>query len=344
MTNITEAFEAQAQSCAYLGSDFNADLLRLAAQNLHDNHPVGAFLHNWPDLDTFRSGAVALRWTGALHALVLLGMDPELSAVYPPNTPDKTTLWQAVLHAMHRHSDHMIDWMASPPQTNEIRRANALIPAFHLIARETGLPFVLSEIGASMGLNLNWDRFSMEIDGEIWGPETASVALKPDWRGPLPPKADITILERAGCDLNPLDPKNSDDRLRLLSYIWPDQSTRLENTKHAIALAQKTLYVVHKQDALNFLQHRLDPRNGVTRVIYHTIMWQYLSAADQIRGAEMIEKAGQAATPDAPLAWLRVEADQKQDEGAPIMLTLWPGGTVRELGRVDFHGRWVQWN
>ena len=31
------------------------------------------------------------------------------------------------------------------------------------------------------------------------------------------------MIERAGCDINPLDPADSEDRLRLLSYVWADQ-------------------------------------------------------------------------------------------------------------------------
>jgi len=28
---------------------------------------------------------------------------------------------------------------------------------------------------------------------------------------------------------------------------------------------------------------------------------------------------------------------------AVVTLTDWPGGRERELGRADFHGRWVEW-
>ncbi|MEE9454445.1 MAG: DUF2332 family protein [Paracoccaceae bacterium] len=344
MITITDAFNAQVDACENLGSPFTATLLRLMADNLGDDHPVGAFLHGWPSLETFRSGAVALRLAGALNSLVLLGKDPSLSAVYPPNSPANAALWQAVDQAMRKHSTHLIDWMTSAPQTNEIRRSNALIPAFHLIAQETRLPFILSEIGASAGLNLNWDRYAMELGGQIWGPKDASVRLTPDWRGPLPLRSKIEILTREGCDLMPLDPADKHDCLRMMSYIWPDQTQRIENTRRALELAAETAHMVHKEDALNFLKHRLKVQKGATRVIYHTIMWQYLPEADQAKGAAMIRDAGACATPDAPLAWLRVEADQKKAGGAPITLNIWPDGKTRHLGRADFHGRWVQWN
>lgn len=232
--------------------------------------------------------------------------------------------------------------MESPPQTNEIRRANALIPGFHLIVKETGLPLVMSEIGASTGLNLNWDLFAMEIDGQVWGASDSQVRLTPEWRGPLPPMAEIEVLDREGCDVKPLNPNNADDRLRLLSYIWPDQAQRIENTKRAIDLACETGRTVSKEDALAFLKRRLKPVEGATRVIYHSIMWQYLSGDAQAEGEAMIAAAGAEATRNTPLAWLRAEPDN-QGDGAAITLNLWPGGESRDLGRMDFHGRWIEW-
>ncbi len=339
--SLRAAFEQQAKSCESLGSPFTAMLLRLVGERLTDGHPVGAFLFDWP-FDTFRSGAVALRLAGALHSLVLLDKDEGLAAVYPPATPEPDRLWREVDRAMRGHADHIIGWMASAPQTNEIRRSCALIPAFHLLAQATGLPLVMSEIGASAGLNLNWDAYALEIGGRVWGPEGAKVRLTPEWRGAEPPRADVQVLAREGCDINPLDPCSADDRLRMLSYIWPDQFERIANTRQALAMACAAEHVVAREDALAFLARRLAPVEGAVRVIYHSIMWQYLSDADQARGTAMIAAAGDTATAHAPLAWVRAEADGL--ESAAITLTLWPGGEERELGRMDFHGRWVKWN
>lgn len=30
-------------------------------------------------------------------------------------------------------------------------------------------------------------------------------------------------------------------------------------------------------------------------------------------------------------------------DGPALTLTIWPGGTTLPLGRVDFHGRWIDW-
>jgi hypothetical protein len=56
-----------------------------------------------------------------------------------------------------------------------------------------------------------------------------------------------------------------------------------------------------------------------------------------------MERAGAAATKDAPLAWISVEADRMDAMSACVRLRLWPDGSDEELGRADFHGRWVRW-
>jgi hypothetical protein len=30
-------------------------------------------------------------------------------------------------------------------------------------------------------------------------------------------------------------------------------------------------------------------------------------------------------------------------EGAKLTLQLWPGGQMHDVGRADFHGRWISW-
>lgn len=343
MTPLAAAFRMQAESCANLGSDFTAKLCTLMAARLGDDSKVGAFLHEQPD-PNYRYNAVPLRLTGALHALVLQGIEPALTAAYPPNTVTDDALWEAIMHSMRTHQDHVLHWLQSAPQTNEIRRCAALIPGFHLIAQLTGLPLVMSELGASAGLNLGWDRFGLNLDGQIWGDRQSPVQINPQWRGPLPAKADIVINNRAGCDINPLDPANPDDRLRLQSYIWPDQPERMAATRRAMDMAAASGQKVQRMDAIDFLQERLAQAHPNTaHVIYHSIMWQYLPDAARKRGEGIISAAGERATTSAPVAWLRMEGDDTGQPGAAIILTIWPTGKTRQLGRVDFHGRWVEW-
>lgn len=85
------------------------------------------------------------------------------------------------------------------------------------------------------------------------------------------------------------------------------------------------------------------PQPGALHLIFHTVAWQYFPPAAQAKGTALIEAAGARATPDTPLAWLRMEADT-QTRGASVSARLWPGDHHIPLGRADFHGRWVDWS
>ena len=272
--------------------------------------------------------------------MVLTGRAPDLQAVYPPVAVDDTTLRRAVLRALDTHAGFLTDWVQSAPQTNEVRRSAALIAGAHWIAARHPLPFVTSELGASAGLNLNWDRFALSIDDQIYGPADPVLTLTPDWDGPLPPRAEVIVTDRRGVDLNPLDSTDPDQALRLFSYLWPDQPHRMELTRAAIAAR---IIPVDSGDAVTWLADRLQDRHpGHTHLIYHTIAWQYFPTEAQATGKALIEAAGANATEDAPLAWLRMEHDGDA-AGAGLTLRLWPGDHRITLGRADFHGRWITW-
>ncbi|MGF9563288.1 DUF2332 family protein [Neorhizobium sp. JUb45] len=340
---VRDAFRKQVKAATELGSPFVAHLCRLAAERLDHGTAVGSAVLDWPGDASINNDLIPLRLAGSLHALVLSGQDEALKAVYPPQETDDDTLWQAITGAFEAHGDFIIQRLQSAPQTNEIRRCNALLPGFLTIAEIFEKPLDLLEVGASAGLNLQWDRYRYNLGGFEWGDPASPVLLQPDWQGPPPPDAEITIASRLGCDLNPLDVTSAEDRLRLMSYVWADQPDRLQRLSAALDLAVGDPPPVERADALEWLPRELvKPPTGAVRVIYHSIAWQYLPAALRARGEATITEAGNRATKSTPLARLQMEADDRQD-GATISLQIWPGGEKRELGRVDFHGRWVKW-
>lgn len=320
---LPEALRQQAASCARLGSPFMARLLTGLADHWPGDSALGRLCAAWsPGEDLGPSGAsLPLRIAGGLHALVLSGRDDALAAVYPPNVVPDAELIAAVLTAFDRHRDFFRDWMRNAPQTNEVRRAAALIPAAHWIAARYTLPFRISELGASAGLNLMFDHFALETSAGRLGPEIPALTLTPDWTGPLPKGQPLKIAERRGVDLNPLDAHRPQDALRLSAYLWPDQPHRLELTRAASAVQEAE---VDRGDAIDWLETRLsDPPEGQLQLIYHTIAWQYFPPEAQARGRALIEAAGKRATDSRPLAWLGLEADGDPD-GAALTLRLWP--------------------
>lgn len=337
---LRNAFRAQARACESLGSAITARVLRLVADRLQPGGAVADRVLGWVGDASGNGDSVPLRLAGGLHALVLTGQEPALAEAYAAPPPADDRLWHVIDAALRQHEAFLLRWLDSAPQTNEVRRSAVLIAAAHWLTARCGLPLVLSELGASAGLNLLWDRYALQIGGRTYGPAAPALRLAPDWLGDLPPLAPPRIADRAGVDLNPLDPLT--DRLRLLAYIWADQPDRLRRTEAALAEAARLRPPVQRADAVDWLATRLTPMPGRLHLICHTIAWQYFPAATQARGEALLQAAGATATPDAPVAHLSMEADAVAGSAA-VRLRLWPGGQWLALGRADFHGRWVKW-
>ena len=175
----------QAGHCEGLDSPFMGRLLRFLAANWPTDTALAAKCATFSG-DIGPSGhSLPLRIASGLHALVLQDKDAGLSAVYPPHAPNDADFGKTILQALHDHDAFLCDWINNAPQTNEVRRSAVLIAAAHLLADRYDLPFQLSELGASAGLNLMFDQFHLDI-GAGFGP-TSDVHLAPDWTGPLPP-------------------------------------------------------------------------------------------------------------------------------------------------------------
>ena len=334
MTGIRQAFRHQAEACASLGSPLMARLMAGLADRLTPGDPVSDQVLGWTGDPSSKADSVPLRLAGGLHALILTGQDPALAAAYADPGADPTG---AALATIRQHPGFLTDWLKSPPQTNEVRRSAALIAAAHWLNHHFGLPLILSELGASAGLNLLWDHYALSVQGQSFGPADPALILSPDWTGPLPPSDRPTILDRRGVDLNPLDPLT--DRLRLLAYLWADQPDRIARTRAALDLAERLRPQVDRADAAEWLEARLaTPTEGALHLVFHTVAWQYFPPATQARALAALEAAGRR----TPLARLAMEADS-QTPGAALTLTLWPGGKTISLGRADFHGRWINW-
>ncbi len=341
--NLRAAFEAQSQTCTRMGSPFMGQLLNILAHDWPRGSALDQKFSSFSG-DIGPSGhSLPLRIAGGLHALVLSNVAPELTAAYPPHIVSDDALRTATLSALNTHETFLIEWCNSPPQTNEVRRSAALIAGARVAVQHFDLPIQLSELGASGGLNLMWDHYAIATQGTTFGAPDPALTLAPDWDGPLPPDVSPQIAIRAGVDLNPLDPKRADHLLRLTAYLWADQPDRLALTRAAVAVIDAP---IQRADAVDWLASRLDNApQGQLHLIQHTVAWQYFPQKTQDHGRAMIESAGAKATPNRPLAWLSMESDGDNTGkiGAALALRLWPGDLRFDLGRADFHGRWIKW-
>jgi hypothetical protein len=339
--SLAEAWARQIAWCDGNGSPFTARVLEAAWADRERGGALAALLPEW--LGDAGADAVPLRVAGALHALALSGRDAELAALYPPRQ-EQGNVARAVAAAMAQHSGVIADYLAVAPQTNEIGRSAALLPGFAAIAQATHLPLSTFEIGASAGLNQLWHRYRYALGDVAWGDANSEVLIRADWQGAAPVLPEhIAVASHAACDVSPIDLQADGAALRLMSYIWPDQHERLERLRAAIALAQRLHVRVEAADALTWASDVLaTQRPGCATVLYHSVMWQYLSEPTRNGLRGLIEATGSHATRQAPLAWLAFESPDS-DARMQLTLTLWPGGERRVLAEAHPHGQWVRW-
>ncbi|GGA05440.1 hypothetical protein GCM10011408_27990 [Dyella caseinilytica] len=291
--------------------------------------------------------ALPLRVAGALHALVLDGSAPELARHYPGGNGEATelALQRAVVEALRLHAPVLTQYLASPPQTNEVGRSAVLLGGFMTIAAHTGLPLRLFELGASAGLNTNWDRYHYRLGDSLVGDASSTLVLAPVWHGELPPATSLNVAARDACDRSPIDISDEAQRQRLRAYVWADQSSRLKQLDAAIGVAAQHAVRVEQADASAWIEHVLAAPwpVGVATVIYHTIFWTYLPPDVQARIESAIRMAGQAATAVTPLAWLRFEMADFRSHPR-LLLSLWPGPQDLHLADAQAHGAEIFWH
>jgi hypothetical protein len=304
-----------------------------------------------PRADDPVATALPLRFLGSVHRLVLEGSAPDLAVHYPSAGgapgPGLVDAFLATVAALRPEIEVRIE---DGVQTNEVGRAAVLVGGYaEVVRRSGGLPLRVLEIGASGGLNLRWDRFWYDTGETTLGEPASPVRFEGVWR-PQPGVAGagvpdlagpVRVVERAGCDQHPLDPATEDGRLTLRSYLWPDQVERAARLDAACAVAAGLPVTVEQADLGAWAEARLgEPRPGVATVVVHSIVWQYVAPESRDRLRSALRAAGEAATPDAPIAWLRFEP---AGDVGDLRLTWWPGGGETVLATAEYHGVPAYW-
>jgi hypothetical protein len=336
-----EAFSIQAFYCERMAAPIYARITTALSKSLNRDSRTGSHILDWPGEPT--RDALPLRFMGGLHALVKGGRDEGLAAIFRGEVDDPAAVEAALQRVLVEHDDALMPWLDGPPQTNEPGRSGALIVGLLELARRYGPRLEVLEIGSSAGLNLLIDRYGFDLGGTRVGPADSPVSITPEWRGPPAQPTAIEIVSTRGCDVQPLDATDPAVEAKLAAYVWAETPSRAERLTRAIAM-QRTMAVnlVHA-DAADWIELQLatPQAEGVTRVLMHSVVWQYLpeAVADRVRAA--MNAYGERATPERPLAWVMMEPDRAFAHQV-VRVKSWPGfAEWTPLATSHAHGTWV---
>jgi hypothetical protein len=341
---VVAAFDNQVAYCTASGAKVTARIIA-AVRDLLERGEGGALfdrLRAWPGAPL--ADALPLRLAGGIHALQLKVAEPALGAIYADQTG--TDDIAIVAAAITRHEAELLHWLDGPPQTNEAGRSSNFIAAMLWLA-DKGLPprFECLEIGSSAGINLMLDRFHYDLGGVTVGPEPGAMRFAPEWQGDPPPDRAIEIASTKGCDVAPVDLTDPEQALRLKAYIWPEHTVRFERMDAAIAEAVKSPPDLLHMNAADFVEAELAKPQaaGTTRMLMHSIVWQYVPDDQKARVTAAMEAAGARASAERPLAWVSLEANRVMHIHE-MVVRYWPGGADGEIvTRAHPHGAWIGW-
>jgi hypothetical protein len=342
-TEIEDGIAQQAEHAARNNASGTGAVCRAMIALAKGDTMCGARIANWPG--SVIKDAMPLRLAGGLHDLFRRGIEPGLGAIYRGELTDQATIDALVGEVVARHDADLLPWFDGPPQTNEAGRSANFVAALHWLASRVVPQFEINEIGSSAGMNLLIDRYLYDLGGVVSGPDAAPITIRPDWRGPSPPADPFTISTVRGCDLTPIDVRDDAAAERLRAYIWPEMAERFARMDAGITMIRARGVDLVQADAADWVEHMLAaPQSpGTTRVLMHSIVWQYLPDGTQARITKAIEAAAALASAVCPLAWIALETNRDTFQHE-LMVRYWPSGDeMKVLGMAHAHGAWIEW-
>ena len=344
ITDVREAIAWQANHADKADAPITGRIVRAELAILDTPTELARRMNGWPGLTL--EDAMPLRVAGGLHWLHLSGAEDRLAPIYAGEVCDQAAVDEIVAAVAIAWDAKLAPWLDHPPQTNEAGRSSSVVAGLLWLSQRLGPRFEMNEIGASAGVNTMMERYRYDLGGVEVGPADSPMRLKPEWRGAPPPAGIVEIVAIRGCDVAPVDLADPAEALRLKAYVWPDAQERMGRIEAAAQLAAASPPALERLDAGDFVEARLmaPQEPGVTRVLYHSVMWQYLPEATRRAITVAMEQAGAQATGEKPLAWVRLETNRETFRHE-LSVRYWPDGEAPLILSVAHpHGAWIAWH
>lgn len=347
---VTRQLLLEAQKAQALGKVFVSAVLASLARVLPAAPHVLQAMEEWPG--DLASAGVVFRLNAGVHALARSGDHPGLSTLFrharADRAPEPLLVDIALSLALQDGSDELLAWLARPTQTNEVARVAGLAAVLMELDARRPMRTELLELGTSAGLNLNLDHYDIHIGTRRCGDPGSAVLVAPKWLGPSPLGGRLCLSAAAGVDLNPLDVRRESDSERLHSYIWAGEPERTERLRAAIAVARLRPPCLTRGRASTWLATRLpEPQpEGTRRVVFHSMVLQYMPAAERRALDKLIAQAAARASASRPLMRVGLEWNAARS-AVEVTVTQWNGGAACGkrvvAARCHPYAEWFEW-
>jgi len=282
---------------------------------------------------------------GAVHYLLLKGIDHPLAAYYPSVMKQPKPFHDAFSDFQDfcmTYEAELIPLLAKRlVQTNEVRRCTYLYPVFSQIHEQTQQPLALLEIGTSAGLQLLFDQYGYEYgNGETVGNPSSRLQLTSVIEGidtPVIPQAPPPVTMRTGLDLNIVDLNDADEQLWLKALIWTEHRERLAMFEAAAGYVEELPLKLIEGDGVKLLPHyAAETPNDSILCIFHTHVANQMPLAVKKELLHVVGEIGRTRN-------LYHVYNNVQDRY--LHLDAYIDGVLTEqtIAETDGHGRWFKW-
>lgn len=303
----------------------------------------------------------------AVHFLLLKGVEHPLARWYPSvvstdsdssssdNSEGAADLFRSFCQDQHTTLTALIK--EGRTQTNDVRRAAALVMGLQEVARINHSDLALIELGASAGLNLLYEHYGYRFGRTSLGNSNSQVVVSVSVDDAIESRVKSVVpgcVSATGIDLAPIDLSSVEQVLWLRSFVWPELSADAARLMAAIKIARDAPPEVMRGSAKQ-LHHVVNSvPDGVLPVIFHSTLLTYLDRSQRSTFFDTLSELGST----RPLAWIALEspgllaARNGVDLGLPnsvnstfaLTATVWSGGrrSITPIAQVDPYGRWMR--
>jgi hypothetical protein len=287
----------------------------------------------------------------AVHFFILKNKQSSLAQFYPSVTGQKTEAipFDAFKAFVQQQQQAIVDLLQHRiVQTNVITRCNYLLPVFSNILSLENKPATIIDIGASAGLNLNFDRYEYYYnDKKVYG--DSGVKLHCQIKEGNVPIIQLFkgIVQKIGIDQHLIDLTDAEDILWLQALIWPDQTERFLRLKEALkAPGLSEIKLIKGSTIADFKKviEAVDPDE--TLIVSATHVLYQFTAKLLLEFYDLLDAIGQ----NRDFYFLSAEATKAVQlkygvNHTAVVLTTYKDKLKQEtlIAEANGHGNWIRW-